>query len=149
MRALTLIFAVLFFSACAEPKYAVPQPALDPRPSQSLETCAVKLQGHCVQLQWRKVPTADEVGALTLIVASMDDRAMGLPKNKDLKGEVRVSLWMPSMNHGSTPTVVTQVGVGTYLVDEVYFIMPGDWEIRVQTYQDGQMTDQGVHAFVF
>lgn len=49
-----------------------------------------------------------------------------------------VSLWMPSMGHGSAPTQIQtvlnakgDVVIGTYLVTNMYFLMAGDWEIRV------------------
>lgn len=55
-----------------------------------------------------------------------------------------VSLWMPSMDgmpsrgHGSAPTQINpvlnekgDVVIGTYLVTNMYFLMAGDWEIRV------------------
>lgn len=49
-----------------------------------------------------------------------------------------ISLWMPSMGHGSAPTQIQallnakgEVVTGTYLVTNMYFLMAGDWEIRV------------------
>lgn len=62
---------------------------------------------------------------------------MGLP--------FEVSLWMPSMGHGSAPTQIQraidnqgQAIVGTYQIRNMYFVMPGDWDVRVTLkYQDG------------
>ncbi len=56
-----------------------------------------------------------------------------------------VSLWMPRMGHGSAPTQLQrvldsqgQVLTGTYQVSNMYFVMPGDWDVRVTLkYQDG------------
>ncbi|MGE3261930.1 MAG: hypothetical protein AB7K68_09140 [Bacteriovoracia bacterium] len=52
---------------------------------------------------------------------------------------VSVSLWMPDMGHGSAPTQIQRmlddrgsVIVGTYEVRNMYFMMPGNWEIRVK-----------------
>lgn len=52
--------------------------------------------------------------------------------------DVEVVLWMPSMGHGSSPTQVERVvdAAGavvssTLRVRNVYFIMGGDWEVRV------------------
>ena len=49
-----------------------------------------------------------------------------------------VSLWMPSMGHGSGPTQIQavlnrngEVVTGTYLVTNMYFLRMADWEIRV------------------
>lgn len=49
-----------------------------------------------------------------------------------------VKLWMPAMGHGSAPTKIAPMKnergealLGTYLVSNMYFTMPGDWEIRI------------------
>jgi hypothetical protein len=57
-----------------------------------------------------------------------------------------VALWMPSMGHGSAPTQIQrvlndrgEVIPGTYMVTNMYFMMPGDWDIRVALkYADGR-----------
>lgn len=52
--------------------------------------------------------------------------------------QVKVVLWMTSMGHGSAPTQVEpardelgQVIPGVLNVKNVYFVMPGDWQVRV------------------
>ena len=50
----------------------------------------------------------------------------------DIDGDFKVLLWMPAMGHGSSPTKVgKQSGVGSYLVNKIYFTMPGEWEVRL------------------
>lgn len=57
-----------------------------------------------------------------------------------------VTLWMPSMGHGSAPTKIERLldsqgkaVKGTYLVSNMYFVMPGDWDIRVSVkFPDGR-----------
>lgn len=48
--------------------------------------------------------------------------------------DINVELWMPSMGHGSAPTkVFVDPDIPTLLhVTNVYFIMGGDWEIRIK-----------------
>ena len=61
-----------------------------------------------------------------------------------------VSLWMPSMGHGSAPTQIQrvldnqgQVVTGTYQIRNMYFVMAGDWDVRVTLkYQDGTTETQ-------
>lgn len=61
-----------------------------------------------------------------------------------------VYLWMPSMGHGSSPVQMQRVlndkgqpVLGAYSVTNMYFIMPGDWEVRVKvSYQDGREETQ-------
>lgn len=55
----------------------------------------------------------------------------------ELKDTLQVILWMPSMGHGSAPTQIDkllddkgQIVLGSYQVKNVFFVMPGDWEIR-------------------
>jgi hypothetical protein len=45
---------------------------------------------------------------------------------------VFVKLWMTSMGHGSSPTLVSEVSEGVYRVSRVNFIMAGPWDIRLQ-----------------
>lgn len=53
-------------------------------------------------------------------------------------GQFEVDLFMPEMGHGSSPTQIThsvdakgQAETGVYEVSSMYFIMSGDWEVRV------------------
>lgn len=56
-------------------------------------------------------------------------------------------LWMPSMGHGSAPTRIAQALdqhgqpiVGTFIISNILFIMPGDWELRVKLHhKDGRI----------
>jgi hypothetical protein len=36
------------------------------------------------------------------------------------------------MGHGSAPVKITPQAPGVYEVSDVFFIMPGDWEIQIQ-----------------
>ncbi len=56
----------------------------------------------------------------------------------DLNDNIEVVLWMPSMGHGSAPTQVERavdgsgnILPGVFNVRNVYFIMGGEWEVRV------------------
>ena len=41
-------------------------------------------------------------------------------------------LWMPSMNHGSVSTKIEWIAPDTVLVKNIYFIMPGQWQLQMQ-----------------
>lgn len=58
-------------------------------------------------------------------------------------------LWMPSMGHGSTPTAVTRLDVGTYRASNVFFIMPGEWEIKFQVKDGVTLKDEAVVSLTF
>jgi hypothetical protein len=81
-------------------------------------------------------PTAPTVGKESLLVLEAKDAATHSPTA--INDNVEVVLWMPSMGHGSAPTQVEQALdangnpiLGTLNVRKVYFIMSGDWEVRV------------------
>lgn len=56
----------------------------------------------------------------------------------ELNDNIEVVLWMPSMGHGSAPTQVERAVdtngnllAGVFNVRNVYFVMGGEWEVRV------------------
>lgn len=57
---------------------------------------------------------------------------------------VGVQPWMPSMNHGTSTPTVTDQGDGRYLVTDVYFYMPGTWQLR--TTFSGAVSDHAAPA---
>ena len=50
----------------------------------------------------------------------------------DLPIPYSIYLWMPSMNHGSSPITINHLSTGVYKLIEIYFIMDGDWQLRTQ-----------------
>lgn len=70
--------------------------------------------------------------------------------NVDIEDSIKVTPWMPSMGHGSAPTVIQKVVdangqpvKGTYRVSRVFFTMGGTWEVQVQlTAPNGQVETQ-------
>jgi hypothetical protein len=59
---------------------------------------------------------------------------------------VSVTPWMPDMGHGSSvaPTV-RAAGDGVYLVENLYFFMPGRWQLR--THLQGAAADDAAPEF--
>ena len=55
-------------------------------------------------------------------------------KDRDITGgEILVSPWMPSMDHGvKEKPVVSERGGGLYAVSNVVFSMTGEWELRIK-----------------
>lgn len=50
---------------------------------------------------------------------------------------VAVDLWMPSAGHGSSPVAVSQVDENHYRVQQAYFVMSGQWLVRVRFILEG------------
>jgi hypothetical protein len=95
----------------------------------------------CASFDWQTGPAVSAKSTATLRFWDPSSATVNGPY-RDVDGEVAVELWMPSMNLGSAPVVVTPQGGGTYAVDNIYFIMHGDWEVRVQIKRGGQLVDK-------
>lgn len=58
--------------------------------------------------------------------------------------DLKVILWMTMPNghsHGSAPVKLTRVNEAEYLVENVWFVMKGHWDIKVQFVDDNQVTE--------
>lgn len=122
-----LIFAVIFLSSCAKPNYVDDQ-------TQKLERittdCKLYFQKEnlCLETEWESFPTEDSFGSLLLSFTDFNDRDLNISPETELN----VVLWMPSMGHGSSPVNLNEIKDGAYRASDVFFIMPGEWEIRYQ-----------------
>jgi hypothetical protein len=81
-------------------------------------------------------PTDPVVNQDSLLVLEAKDASTH--KETELTDNVDVVLWMPSMGHGSAPTQVERavdangnILKGVFNVRNVFFIMGGEWEVRV------------------
>jgi hypothetical protein len=52
--------------------------------------------------------------------------------------DLNIVLWMPEMCHGSSPVEFTQFGVNKYKVTQAFFVMPGNWVVRVNFKLEGE-----------
>jgi hypothetical protein len=97
-----------------------------------------KKSGFCAAMDWVKHQTDEETGEFVLrFWKAGEGRASGPYVSPP--SSIFVRLWMPSMNHGSSPVKVFphldldgSVVSGVYDVKQVYFSMGGDWEIQIQ-----------------
>ncbi len=102
-----LIFAISSFCASANPSLTF-------------------RDGSRAELTWLKGPAlVPEESILQLkwfSSAGQSARPIALPM---------VDFQMPQHGHGTSPVAVTETEPGTFIVSEIYFTMPGDWEISV------------------
>lgn len=142
-----LLLITLLLMACAEPKYetkvvANPHSIVE---EAALETCEVALEdlGLCVLWKWEEVPTSSKAGQLIFKVARPNELD-GSPLPVEIPFDVALVLWMPDMGHGSTPTRVERVDVGSYRATDVFFVMPGEWDLRFQLKEEGDLRDEAI-----
>jgi hypothetical protein len=138
------VFALVMMTAtvaCAHPNYQdEATPHNDHKPAA---TCALSYaNGLCVDITWEAKPTDDAAGSFLLKFYSANAPETAL----DPQAKVAVVLWMPAMGHGSSPVTVTQVSPGVYRATNIYFVMPGDWEIRIKLKNDKNETAEVVQA---
>lgn len=152
--ALLATLATMLFGACAQPKYeSIAAPAeqsgenKNENPSGESDSAACEIRfkssGLCVSWRWEAKPTGAKVGALVFKVfrQNLFDAS---PIETDLDGLPAVVLWMPSMGHGSSPTTVTRLDVGTYRASKVFFVMPGEWQIKIQLKNGNDVSDEAL-----
>jgi hypothetical protein len=131
---------------CAEKNYAQTKRNDQQKNSQSDVTCLANFKSaHCVTMIWEALPTDKSTG--TFVFKTLAVSNDGIHKEADMNGAIAVVLWMPSMGHGSSPVQVEHLGVGTYRATNVFFVMPGDWEIRIQLSDSTGVIDTAIIPF--
>lgn len=132
-----LIAVVLSATACAQEKTRLPGSSLsDPEFRRDLgqipndELCKIRFKktNVCLSWKWEQLPTRTQKGSITFWTYT--DTSETVPFEFEFLPQL--VLWMPSMGHGSTPTVVSRLGAGKYLAQDVYFVMRGKWELRFE-----------------
>lgn len=92
--------------------------------------CGLYFQSEdlCLEMTWETKPTADTTGSMILtFTAGKNSGVLVTPKNDPF-----VVLWMTSMGHGSSPVTMEFIGPGKFRARDVFFIMPGPWDIKYQ-----------------
>lgn len=85
-----------------------------------------KSTNHQIKLIWSTPrSTLEEGKAIIILLKSGNPTAL---ENEQLDAY----LWMKSMGHGSSPIVIRNLGNGIYELSEIYFTMPGDWQLHLE-----------------
>ncbi len=64
--------------------------------------------------------------------------------SEDITDEFDVVLWMPSMGHGSSPVEIKFINPRHAIINEVYFIMSGLWEVKLQLKNSSRVIDETI-----
>lgn len=112
-------------------------------PGNPQATCELKfpISELCIEWSWTQKPSSnDEYGTIQLRTFNLSNN--GDRVYTDSQSAPKFILWMPSMGHGSSPTVVTRQDIGKYLIEKVLFIMDGAWEFRIRVKLDDGQIDE-------
>jgi hypothetical protein len=150
-RLRVFLLCSVILTACARPKYVSVNSNGEkngPLDTSALE-CTVQFSqsGNCVAWQWEKVPTSKDFGSFVFKVFR-PNAFDGTPLETEISPNV--VLWMPSMSHTSVPVKITRLDVGTYRAEQIFFVMPGVWEIHFQSLnENGVSSDEAVANYSF
>ncbi|MFN7729501.1 MAG: hypothetical protein ACK5P7_10130 [Bdellovibrio sp.] len=135
-----------FFLGCAKPNYA--EKKSDQNPGvQSLEECRLKFESQslCLGWTWETIGNTTQYGSFILQMAQPTGGALIL---KDALADLKVVLWMPSMGHGSVPVQIEKLSVGLYRIKNIFFIMPGEWDVHFQLFENGIKVDEATQRLI-
>lgn len=149
---IALALMAVFLNSCISPllEHVEADESVPPAPVEKARDCELDFAkaGFCASWSWDHRPGDDETGSAVLRFWKKGEGSPFGPY-ADPEGTVAVKLWMPAMGHGSSPVTVTpQVDAagsripGVFTASQIYFSMPGAWEIRVQLKNGTQVIDQ-------
>ena len=141
------LLAVTFVCGCARANYQDDvQSRVFTAPADKSTACTLRLEKAklCAAIAWVEQPSDDAMGSFSLTFTPL---VGGLAI--DPAGTVKVKVWMPSMGHGSAPTQVTRKTSGVYDVTNVYFSMPGQWQIVIMLMDGATVADQVVENLTY
>ena len=137
------LLMVIACTACAKPNYAEARRNQLNKTQGSICTLKFTQAQMCMTWTWLAAPTADNDGVMELRFASpLSAGEAALPADPPFAPFVY--LWMPDMGHGSSPVRMEHVGTGIYRATNVFFSMPGLWEIHFQLRDGKKVIDEAV-----
>jgi hypothetical protein len=137
----------LMFAACADRRYVQENPPQNAS-GKSTYDCelAFAQSGVCVSYKWEKLPSEKDPGQMVFRLFTLDGLD-GFPQLYGTDQGIVVEIWMPAMGHGSAPVTVERLKDGTYRATNMYFIMPGEWEIRFQISNGDTVIDEALATY--
>lgn len=134
-----LMLVVVIAAACAESPMNRHRKAADQAPPAAEVLCGTRLLGSCVSWRWTEGPHSNQTQGPFEEPPRRESR-LDLQIDPPLAGEMRASLWMPSMSHGGhgTPTVLP-MSDGRFRLRNLVFTMAGDWQVRLEWWREGRV----------
>ncbi len=141
-KVISSFLLLLVGAGCAKPNYANEgtNTGLATKPAGQRCTVEVSNGALCLKLTWEVFPTESQFGSFIFLISDLHNDQLVAASPSPLT----VTLWMPSMGHGSSPVTVETIAPGIYRAKKVFFNMKGDWEIQ---FAIGQA--RAIHALDF
>ena len=117
-----------------------------PRSDEERATCPLLFPkaALCASISWDKQPGSEDAASFTLRYWNRESGSANGPY-VDPASTVGVKLWMTAMGHGSSPVnVAHDVDPGVFKATNVYFVMPGEWDIHVQLKNGAKVVEEAV-----
>lgn len=152
MRRILPAFLFIFSSCQISPIFNhAPAPQSTPSPSseeKSISECPLYFESKelCGNLSWISYPTDKEMGTLSLTFWSKESGSSDGPFTAP-PGKIHIYFWMPEHGHGSSPVRITG-DHGQYQIEDVFFIMPGNWDLHIQLLSEETTLDENVVKYV-
>jgi uncharacterized membrane protein YcfT len=118
-KMLKIILALATF-ACG---LMISLPVLAEDHTHTENVCSAKNADLCSHLGLHNVLKTTEAGRFIVDIMTPD----GSPATN-----LKVTLWMPDMGHGSSPVAIKDVGNNHFLVTEAWFVMTGKWLVKLE-----------------
>lgn len=99
-----------------------------------------KTSHQSLSINWLSPINSSEEGHALLIVKQGQNAA-------DINGQFKIFLWMPDMGHGSSPITINKIGTGLYDLGQIYFIMDGLWQLRIQLLNGSTVLDEQIFEY--
>ena len=127
MKVILLLSLTILLSSCGD-SHIVNDPRGSFQPISVSCQMLFRSEHLCLKYEWELMPTDAAVGSMILTFTD----EVHPDRQVSPVSEPFVVLWMTSMGHGSSPVTVEPIGPGKYRVKDVFFIMPGPWDLKFQ-----------------
>ncbi len=140
---------VLLLTACARPDYIDPLQNAKQDNTEHSNACTLTFASTktCASIEWTQGPQSPNESEFIVKFWNAQTGNVQGPF-QDPPETLSVVLWMPSMGHGSSPVKIEKIQDGVFRVRKVFFIMPGDWEIRFFLKNQTTQIDQATFKLV-
>lgn len=133
------ILILILFVSCAKPHYVS---GLEGKIDGITGECGFlfSTEDICLKTEWVQKPSESTYGEMNLNFVDRSDQTRFI----DPVNGPSIVLWMPSMGHGSSPVKIERTDIGRYKASEIFFIMPGPWDIRYQLKDGSNVVEEKI-----